>query len=192
MDKRTLKPSEVNPNFLKGIEQRYGKINPEYDFFSQNLDTYFKYEGTDSNTGSVEHKIIKLASFADSLKEFYQALLAIESLLDTDMGKVDPQIRDIAFETRKIFNNFRTHIRNKYPEQYNTIKDAIKEVSMTGGGTAGASFSPGTGEQYATPFAFNKDKNAKGAKNIYYYKLGFKPVPKITPKGYDVKHLWKK
>jgi hypothetical protein len=141
MDKRTLKPSEVNPNFLKGIEQRYGKINPEYDFFSQNLDTYFKYEGTDSNTGSVEHKIIKLASFADSLKEFYQALLAIESLLDTDMGKVDPQIRDIAFETRKIFNNFRTHIRNKYPEQYNTIKDAIKEVSMTGGGTAGASVS---------------------------------------------------
>jgi hypothetical protein len=30
--------------------------------------------------------------------------------------------------------------------------------------------------------AFNKKKNAKGAANIYYYKLGFKPVPKTKLK----------
>ena len=185
MDKKTISPSEVDPNFLKSVEKNYGKIDIENDFFSKDLDVYYKYEGTDSDTGSIEHKIIKLASFADSLKELYQAL-------KTDLGKSDSKVRDIAVDMRQIFNNFRTHIRKTYPEQYSTIKDTIEEVSMTGGGTAGASFSPGTGEQYATPFAFNKDKNAKGAKNIYYYKLGFKPVPKITPKGYDIKNLWKK
>ena len=34
------------------------------------------------------------------------------------------------------------------------------------------------------------DKTAKGAADIYYYKLGFKPVPKIKPKSYDIKKLW--
>jgi len=34
----------------------------------------------------------------------------------------------------------------------------LKEMSGTGGGAAGASFTAGTGEQYATPKAFNKKK----------------------------------
>jgi hypothetical protein len=40
----------------------------------------------------------------------------------------------------------------------------------------------GEGIHYSTPLAFNKKKNAKGAANIYYYKLGFKPVPKTKLK----------
>ena len=68
------------------------------------------------------------------------------------------------------------------------IKSKIKEISATSQG--GASFSPGEGAQYATPFAFRKKKIAKGAADIYYYKLGFKPVPKIKPKSYDIKKLF--
>ena len=68
------------------------------------------------------------------------------------------------------------------------IRKKLKEMSATNQG--GASFTPGTGENYATPKAFNKNKNAKGAKNIYYYKLGFKPVPDIKPKSFDKKKLW--
>ena len=37
---------------------------------------------------------------------------------------------------------------------------------------------------------FRKNKTAKGAADIYYYKLGFKPVPKIKPKSFDIKKLW--
>jgi len=48
---------------------------------------------------------------------------------------------------------------------------------------------------YLTPYAFNPDKNAKGTKNIYYYKLGYKPadVNKLhkQAKGIDHKDLWK-
>ena len=63
------------------------------------------------------------------------------------------------------------------------VKKRLKEESTTG---TGASFTPGTGENYATPVA-GKAKN-------YYYKLGFKPVNQKVlnkaAKGIEVKHLW--
>jgi hypothetical protein len=68
------------------------------------------------------------------------------------------------------------------------IRKKIKEMNATGDG--GATFNAGQGENYATPKAFNKNTNAKGAKNIYYYKLGYKAVPNIKPKSYDKKQLW--
>jgi hypothetical protein len=69
----------------------------------------------------------------------------------------------------------------------NKVKDLIKkrleEESATG---TGASFTAGTGENYATPVA-GKAKN-------YYYKLGYKPVNKKAlnkaAKGIEVKQLW--
>ena len=69
------------------------------------------------------------------------------------------------------------------------IRAKIKEMSATGQG--GASFTPGQGEGYATPAAFASKTNSKGTKNIYYYKLGFKPVPdKIKGSGLPVTKLW--
>ena len=71
------------------------------------------------------------------------------------------------------------------------ILKKLSEESATG---TGASFTAGAGENYATPAAFNPNKKAKGAKNIYYYKLGFKPVNQKAlnkaAKGIEVKHLW--
>jgi hypothetical protein len=69
------------------------------------------------------------------------------------------------------------------------IKAKLKETSTTSQG--GASFTPGSGEQYATPKAFNKNKNAKGAATKFYYKLGYKAVPnKIKGSGLEVKQLF--
>ena len=69
------------------------------------------------------------------------------------------------------------------------IRKKLKEMSATG--TGGASFSAGEGEGYATPAAFSSKTNSKGTKNIYYYKLGFKPVPnKIKGSKLPVKKLW--
>jgi hypothetical protein len=74
-------------------------------------------------------------------------------------------------------------------------KKLRKEISSTGGGPGSAGFTPGTGAQYSTPFAFNPNKKAKGTSRNYMYKLGFKPVktegigatlgpgPKATEKG---------
>ena len=68
------------------------------------------------------------------------------------------------------------------------IRKKLKEMSATNVG--GASFTAGEGANYATPAAFASKTNSKGTKNIYYYKLGFKPVPNIKPKSYDKKKLW--
>ena len=80
---------------------------------------------------------------------------------------------------------------NKIDKIKGSIRKKIKEMSATG---TGASSTPGTGANYATPTAFNPNKKAKGAEHIYYYKLGFKPVNKKTlnkkAKGIDVKQLW--
>ena len=74
------------------------------------------------------------------------------------------------------------------------IRKVISEMSATGGGTAGASFSAGAGEQYATPFAFNSNKKAKGTSRNYYLKLGYKLVNKEQmrkqAKGMEYKDLW--
>ena len=65
------------------------------------------------------------------------------------------------------------------------IRKKLKEISATNQG--GSSFSAGSGETYATPFAFSK--TSKPPK--YYYKLGYKPVPnKVKGSGLKVKQLW--
>ena len=69
------------------------------------------------------------------------------------------------------------------------IRKKLKEINATNIG--GATVTSGEGLGVAAKTAFNKDKNAKGAKNIYYYKLGFKPVPnKIKGSSLQVKKLW--
>ena len=65
------------------------------------------------------------------------------------------------------------------------IRKKLKEMSATNQG--GSSFSAGSGETYATPFAFSK--SSKPPK--YYYKLGYKPVPnKVKGSSLQVKQLW--
>jgi len=73
------------------------------------------------------------------------------------------------------------------------VRKVLKEMSATG---TGASFTPGTGANYATPFAFNPNKKAKGSVyNYYVKKLGFKPVDTEKlhkqAKGIESKQLWK-
>jgi hypothetical protein len=67
------------------------------------------------------------------------------------------------------------------------IRKKLKEMSATniGGATAGDG-----GNGIGLPAKYASKTNAKGTKNIYYYKLGYKPVPDIKPKSYDKKKLW--
>ena len=68
------------------------------------------------------------------------------------------------------------NIKNKIKE---LVKNRIKEESATG---TSANFVAGEGENYPTPVAGNA--------NVYYYKLGFKPVKTTKPKSFDKKQLW--
>jgi len=170
----TLKPKDIDPALIKRVEAKYGPVK-DTDFFSDNLDTYFKTSEINKETGSISHDVIKLASFGDSLKQMSQAVTALKQLLGTDDAKNDKAIQAISKELKDVFNKYRTHLRKFYPDQYNQIKQQLEELSTTGGGAGAASFSPGTGAQYATPFAFNKNKKAKGTdKDILTKKFGYK------------------
>ena len=52
--------------------------------------------------------------------------------------------------------------------------EMTSEISSTGGGAGAASFTPGTGAQYATPFAFRK--KGQKADDKAYKELGYKEV----------------
>lgn len=201
-----IKPKDVNPALLKRIENNYGPVDMENDFFKSDLSIYYKTIETNPETGSINRELIKLASFGSSLKKMSSAVKALKQLMATKDAKNDQTIQTIADELKKVFNKYRTHLRKNYPDQYNQIKSTLEEISMTGGGAAStATFTPGLGGQYATPFAFNPDKKAKGSQRQYLYKLGFKPVktdegvgatlgpgPKAGPKGVKDNYYVKK
>ena len=169
--KETLKPKDVDPALLKRLEDKYGPIDMERDFFSDDLDTYFKTDEIDPETGSVGHKVIKLASFGESLKKMSDAVKALKGLMGTDDGRKDSRIKDIADELKLVFNKYRTHLRKFYPDQYNQIKDTLEEISTSG--AAGS---------YLTPYAFR----LKGSKpnDKAYKELGYKLAKEGTC-GYD-------
>ena len=114
--------------------------------------------------------------------------------------------RDHYLDIKKRRNELRTYLRNNKANEYSRIK-GLDEMSGTGGG---ASFSTGTGAQYATPFAFKKKKKIKesnpgstlgkgpkagpeGVTDNYYYKLGYKLAAKPhSTKAIDVRYLWGK
>ena len=158
--KETLKPKDVDPALLKRLEDKYGPVK-DTDFFSDDLDTYFKTVDIDPETNSVGHDIIKLASFGDSLKKCLDAVKALKQLMGTDDARNDQNIKAVADELKVVFNKYRTHLRKNYPDQYRQIKNTLEEISSTGGGAGAATFTPGTGMQYATPYAFRKKGNAK-------------------------------
>ena len=129
---------------------------------------------------------------ADYLKLFKEITEMLETAKQVAQVTDEPFFKDYYEDIRKRRNQLRTYLRNNKAEEYERIK-GMTEI-MTTGGTA--SFTPGTGAQYATPFAFNKNKKAKGTASNYYYKLGYKPVDKKKlrkqAKGIEVKQLFEK
>ena len=152
---------KVGPELKSWIEKKYGKWHPK-DFISDDGDTYFKYSNT-SEGGGIGHDIIRLPSFSELIKQLKNSRDAANDLVKGESVRDDEVLRTIYDEQRKIFNKFRTHLRKEYPAFYAELKgqlteEELDEMSTTGGGAGSASFTGGTGMQYATPYAFRKPK----------------------------------
>ena len=139
----------------------------------------------DPETGAITYDVENVANFSSTYNALQQAKEFLNTLEKTGNAKDDTTIDKFAEDISKLFNAFRTHVRKNYPKEYERVS-RLKEQSATSQG--GATFTPGGGAQYATPFAFRK--KGKKSPSIYYYKLGYKPVPKIKPKSYDIKKLF--
>ena len=139
----------------------------------------------DPETGAISWDVVDAADFSSVYKALEKSKNFLDTLEKTGKAKDDVIIDGFAEDIAKLFNAFRTHVRKKYPKEYERVSRLKEQSSTSQGGFAAAG---GSGAQYATPFAFKK-KGKKGP-SIYYYKLGYKPVPKIVPKSYDIKKLF--
>ena len=183
--KETFSATEVDPALIQRVEKTYGPVDMKYDFFSADLKTYFKTKSVDSETGSVDSQVIKLASFTDSLEKLYNATTALSDLVKSPGGKDDAIVVKLYDGLKQVFNSFRTHLRKYYPDQYDAIKDKLDEISTissNSGFTSG-----GEGENHTGP---SPRKSTYGA----YTQAGFKkvtegpgatmgPGPKAGPTG---------
>jgi hypothetical protein len=183
--RETFSATEVDPALIQRIEKTYGPVDMVNDFFSADLKTYFKATDVDPETGAVDSQVIKLASFTDSLEKLYTATTALSDLVKSPGGKDDAVVVKLYDSLKQTFNNFRTHLRKYYPDQYAAIKDKLDEIS-TISSTSGF-ISGGEGENHNGP---SPRKSTYGA----YKQAGFKkvtegpgatfgPGPKASPEG---------
>jgi hypothetical protein len=163
---KEVKKKDIDPKLLDWIEKKYGPWD-DRDFLSNDLDTYFKTDPTHkSEGGGTSHKIIRLPSFSELIKQLKSSRDAANDLVKGESVRDDEVLRDIYDDQRVTFNKFRTHLRKEYPAFYSQLKgqlteEEIDEMSTTGGGAGSATFTGGTGMQYATPYAFKKKKKEK-------------------------------
>ena len=146
--------------------------------------TKYTVTDIDPERNRITWDIKKTPDYSTTFKKFTELRNFIKKLSASLPD--DPKIKEIAKQTVKLFNAFRYYLRTTHPNEYEKFKTLaegkikqhltkkIKEINATG---TGASFTPGSGAQIATPFAFNSNKHAKGTKNKYFYKLGYKLAP---------------
>ena len=66
--KEIRKPKDVDPALIARLEKTYGPVQ-DSDFFNDDLDKYYKTTSVNKQTGGVEHEVIELAGFGDSLEK---------------------------------------------------------------------------------------------------------------------------
>ena len=124
-------------------------------------DFYFVDEPADPETGRVTSKVVQKPSLSNMVKDLEAEIQDFEILVEDKPD--DVVLYNISEELKEIYNNFRTHLRKNYPDEYKKVQEA----NVTGGG---ASFSSGNSPAYATTKAFGKKKD----KDIEV--LGYKKV----------------
>jgi len=178
--KEIKKPKDVDPALIARLEKTYGPVQ-DSDFFNDEIDKYYKTTSVNKQTGGVEHEVIELAGFGDSLEKMSDAVEALKLLMSTEDARNDQNIQKIARELKDVFNKYRTHLRKSYPDQYDRIKSTLEEISTSG--AAGA---------YLTPYAFRlkgSKPNDKAYKELGYTEVkegigaDLGPGPKATEDG---------
>jgi len=126
----------------------------------------------DPETGSVSWKVEYVPAFDTTFKEFQELRQSLKKLAQ----KADDQtIDDLSNSVNKLFNQYRTHIRKNYPNEYKKVvnEEEIDEISTSGDVAA-----------YNTPFAFKKSGKDGVKDNVYVKKFGYKLVPKDKKGNY--------
>lgn len=204
MYKFKLKENEYGP---KGFEVGDVKVKDG---------TQSTVTNVNATTGAISWDVENVGAFDTVYKTFDELNQLIKTLESEGEAESDPVIDSIADNVKKLFNQYRTHIRKTYPESWEKVKMVREGLSIGGKKVKTINknnsnnpedytveYEDGTTEPYVntleedegigymTPNAFSKNKKSN---NTYKYKLGSpfnKPVPKkIKGSGLEVKELW--
>jgi hypothetical protein len=132
-----------------------------------------KITDIDPETGKISWDIEYLPDVGKVFEDFLQLRKDFQKL---NQNVKDEVISSIINNINKEFNRYRTHIRQKYPDQYKKYQttENLEETSISSG--AGS---------YLSKNSFSKYPQK------YYYKLGYKLVPKkIKNSKIEVKKLF--
>ncbi len=150
---KNIKPEDLDPKLKKFIEDKYGPMD-DRDFFSDDLDTYFKTDTDyESEGGGISHNIIRLPSFNELAIQLKKTRDLANELVRGEVVRDDEILRGIYDQQKDVFNKFRTHLRKEYPAFYNQLKQQLTEDEIDEMSTSGAAGS------YLTPYAFKRPKN---------------------------------
>ena len=123
-DGKPLQWEDLTDAQRKGIVQRYGepKYDGKHDFFSSNMDTYFKAYSKNLETGSLGHRVIKLPSFASLYHGYSDIIRDIKKLMGSDDVRKDQAARELFELIKTNFRKVQRYLRTERPEQYNLLK----------------------------------------------------------------------
>jgi hypothetical protein len=126
----------------------------------------------DPTTGAITWDVTTVPEMDTTFKKFAQLRDYIEQL--SADKKEDPKFREIAKKVIATFNDFRTHLRTNYPNEYETFKSVAEDLANTlneESTIASNSFftSGGEGENHTGP---SPRKSTYGA----YTQAGYKKV----------------
>ena len=116
------KLGEMPDTFVKALEKKYGEVDMENDFISPDLDTYYKYAGTNPETGSINHDVHRLPSFYKLYDEFETIISDIKKLMSNEDVRKDKAARELFELIKTNFRKLQRYLREERPDQYAVIR----------------------------------------------------------------------
>ena len=83
-------------------------------------DYYFIDEPEDPETGAIRSKVVYKRSFKKMIADLEAETIDFKKLSEENPD--DVVLYNLSEELQELFNNFRTHIRKNYPEEYKKTK----------------------------------------------------------------------
>jgi|GEM_PF-2820919 len=122
-DKKVLRLDDLTPVMRKALEKRYGKsVDPEQDFVSANLETYYFTHKINKETNSVDHKVYDLPSFQSLYFGYSDIIDDVRQLMNSADVRSDKAARELFELIKSNFRQIQKYLRTERPDQYELMK----------------------------------------------------------------------
>ena len=122
-DKKVLRLDDLTPVMRKALEKRYGKsVDPEQDFVSANLETYYFTNKINKETNSVDHKVYDLPSFQSLYFGYSDIIDDVRQLMNSADVRSDKAARELFELIKSNFRKIQKYLRTERPDQYELMK----------------------------------------------------------------------